>query len=141
MASKKEQLSPCFSLLESHIFLMESFSWVSQEPSPLKETQTVKKIFLKIIKSRVTTRGPLANNTHSAVIFFQWQHAKSGIMIVCGKPQDFLRHPRHTWAAMHFSAPVDQPEAFFILFYFVLFFWLWCAEKKLKTKSIKARGW
>ena len=30
---------------------MESFSWVSEGPSPLKETQTVKKIFLKMIKS------------------------------------------------------------------------------------------
>ena len=44
MASKKEQLFALFSLLESHIFLMESFSWVSEGPSPLKETQTVKKI-------------------------------------------------------------------------------------------------
>ena len=28
---------------------MESFSWVSEGPSPLKETQAVKKIFLKMI--------------------------------------------------------------------------------------------
>ena len=55
---RRNNFSPCFSLLESHIFLMESFSWVSEGPSPLKETQTVKKIFLKMIKSRVTTRGP-----------------------------------------------------------------------------------
>ena len=31
---------------------MESFSWVSEGPSPLKETQTVKKMFLQMIKSR-----------------------------------------------------------------------------------------
>ena len=41
---------------------MESFSWVSEGPSPLKETQAVKKLFLQMIKSRGTTRGPKRKN-------------------------------------------------------------------------------
>ena len=48
----RNNFSPCFSLLESHIFLMKSLSWVSGRPSPLKETKAVKKIFLQMIKSR-----------------------------------------------------------------------------------------
>ena len=39
---------------------MESFSWVSEGPSPLKETQTVKKILLKMI--RVPGHHPRALN-------------------------------------------------------------------------------
>ena len=46
LASRNEQLFCLFSLLESHNFFMESFSRVSEGPSPLKETQIVKKIFL-----------------------------------------------------------------------------------------------
>ena len=58
MASRKEQLSSLFFVAWSAQPLHEKLSMGLEGPSSLKETQTVKKIFLLTIDSGVTTRGP-----------------------------------------------------------------------------------
>ena len=66
---RRNNFSPCFSLLESHIFLMESFSWVSEGPSPLKETQTVKKNIFE--DDQVTGHHPGALTTLTGSLLHQ----------------------------------------------------------------------
>ena len=62
MASSKEQLSPCVRLLEPHSLFTNSFSWVSEGPSSLKEAQTVKKnIFVDV---RLLGHHPRALNVN-----------------------------------------------------------------------------
>ena len=54
----RSNFSSCFSFLESHSFFTESFSWVSEGRSPLKETQTVKKYFWRWSTPGSPPRGP-----------------------------------------------------------------------------------
>ena len=67
---EKSNFSPCFSLLEPHSHFTESFSWVSEGPSSLKETQTVKKKKKKkkIVDDRLRGHHPRALKKESCVM-------------------------------------------------------------------------
>ena len=58
MASRKEQLSSRYALLEPQSLFTKSFLWGSEGPSSLKETQTVKKNIFVDDRLWVTTHGP-----------------------------------------------------------------------------------